>query len=293
MFEDFQLAAIIKQRGRTRLLRIPLHQALQETLAESWQGQYEDFINEIDQIDFNAGYHPENHERFRLQDYALPDFLAGEDRQSVPDLDAITMDDALLDATKGLVAFVSTEGERELVLFQNFSRSHVIRPGRYLFLQNDTYETAGRAGLTLDKKLSAVYSVAERELLFHNFRRVNSFLPLIDFYEEASEEEIREVLGHDLLAPEDTDALAVSANQWFRKRFSMLRDSGVLGEYSAAQIQHRSKGYDVDIHIANGRLVFPAEKPAAKKLLQFLNEELFRGAITETLYETNSKREAD
>ena len=31
----------------------------------------------------------------------------------------------------------------------------------------------------------------------------------------------------------------------------------------------------------------------AKKLLQFLNEELFRGAITETLYETNSKREAD
>lgn len=73
----------------------------------------------------------------------------------------------------------------------------------------------------------------------------------------------------------------------------MLRDSGVLDAYSAAQIQRRSMGYDVDIHIAGDRLVFPAEKPAAKKLLQFLNEELFRGAITETLYETNSKREAD
>jgi hypothetical protein len=293
MFEDFQLAAIIKQGGSTRLLRIPLHQVLQNTLAESWQGQYEAFINEIDEIDFNAGYQPENHERFRLEDYALPDFLAGEDRQSVPELDAITMDDALLDATKGLVAFISTDEGQELVLFQNFSRSHVIRPGRFLFLQDDTYETAGRAGLTLDQKLSAVYSVEEGKLLFHNFRTVNSFLPLFEFYEEASEDEIREVLGHDLLAPEDADALAVSANQWFRKRFAMLRDSRVLDEYSAAQIQHRSRGYDVDIHIANGRLVFPAKKPAAKKLLQFLNEELFRGAITETLYETNSKREAD
>lgn len=293
MFEDFQLAAIIKQGGSTRLLRIPLHQGLQNTLAESWQEQYEAFVNEIDEIDFNAGYQPESHERFRLRDYALPDFLAGEDRQSVPDLDAITMDDALLDATKGLVAFISTDEGQELVLFQNFSVSHVIPPGRFLFLQNDTYETARRAGLTLDQKLSAVYSAEEAKLLFHNFRTVNSFLPLFAFYKEASEDEIREVLGHDLLAPEDADELAVGANQWFRKRFAMLRDSGVLDEYSATQIQRRSGDYDVDIHIANGRLVFPAAKPAAKKLLQFLHEELFRGAITETLYETNSKREAD
>tara|TARA_R110000824_G_C15231442_1_gene678598 strand:- start:5900 stop:6781 length:882 start_codon:yes stop_codon:yes gene_type:complete len=293
MFEDFQLAAIIKQRRNTRLLRIPLHQGLQDTLAESWREQHEAFVQDIDEIDFNAGYQPEEHERFRLQDYALPDFLAGENRQSLPDLDAVTMDDTLLDSTKGLVAYVRTEDGQELILFQNFSRSHVIRPGRFLFLQNDTYETAGRAGLTLDQKLSAVYLADEETLLFHNFRTVNSFLPLVEFYEEASEDEIREVLDHDSLAPEDTDALAVSANQWFRKRFAMLRDSGVLDAYSADEIQRRSRGYDVDIHIANDRLVFPAEKPAAKKLLQFLNEELFRGAITETLYETNSKREAD
>lgn len=293
MFEDFQLAAIIRERSNTRLLRIPLHQGLQDTLVESWQAQYEAFVNEIDEIDFNAGYQPEAHERFRLEDYTLPEFLAGENRQSVPDLDAITMDDALLDSTKGLVAYVRTEGGQERGLFQNFSRSHVIRPGRFLFLQNDTYETAGRAGLTLDQKLSAVYFPDEAKLLFHNFRTVNSFLPLIEFYEEASEDEIRDVLDHDLLAPEDADALAVNANQWFRKCFAMLRDSSILDTYSATHIQRRSAGYDVDIHVVDHKLVFPAEKAAAKKLLQFLNEELFRGAITETLYETNSKRGAD
>jgi hypothetical protein len=95
------------------------------------------------------------------------------------------------------------------------------------------------------------------------------------------------------LAPVDADALVTGANQWFRKRFALLDDSGILDKYSAKQIQARSKGYDVEVQISKGKIVFPAAKGPAKKLLQFLNEELFRGAITETLYETNSKREAD
>jgi hypothetical protein len=293
MLENFQLAAVIRQGGTTRLLRIPLHQGLQNMLAASWQEQYDAFVAGMEEIDFNGGYQPEEHERFRLQDYELPAWLAGEDSQSVPALDAITNDDALLDATKGIVAFARNDDGEELMLFQNFSRSHVIRPGRFLFLQNNTYETTQRAGLTLDSKLSAVYLPPAGKLLFHSFRTVNTFLPLADFYEEASEQQIREVLGHKLLAAEDADALATDANQWFRKRFAMLRDSGVLDEYSAKAIQARSKGYDVAIQVSKGKIVFPAERTTAKKLLQFLNEELFRGAITEKLFETNSKREAD
>ena len=73
----------------------------------------------------------------------------------------------------------------------------------------------------------------------------------------------------------------------------MLKDSGVLDKFSAKEIKSRSKGYDVSITIQKGKIGFPADKSASKKLLQFLNEELFRGAITETLYETNSKRQPD
>ena len=80
-------------------------------------------------------------------------------------------------------------------------------------------------------------------------------MPLADFYEEASDQDIREVLEHPGLAAVSPDALAVGANQWVRKRFAMLKNSGVL------------------------------DLPWTK--------ELFRGAITETLYETNSKREVE
>lgn len=292
MLENFQLAAIVKQGSQTWLLRIPMHQALQDELATSWDVQYEAFVDDIDEIEFNAGYQPEAHERFILPDFALPDWLATADSQSVADLDSITDDDAQLDTTKGIAAFAQKDGA-EIILFQNFSRSHIIRPGRFLFLQNNTYESTQRPGLTLDNKLGAVYRPDDQTLLFHNFRTVNTFLPLADFYQEASEQEIRDVLGHDVLEPEDEDALAVNSNQWFRKRFAMLRDSGILDNYTAEQIREHSAGYEVDVTVQDGKITFPADKREAKRLLQFLNEEIFRGAITETLYETNSKREAD
>lgn len=293
MLENFQIAVIVKLGTQIQLLRIPLHQDLQHTLANDWEGQLKAFVDEVQEIDFNAGYQPEEHERFSLRDFALPDWLVRETSQTVPDLDAISNNDALFDSIRGVVTFARNKARAEVILFQNFSRAHVIRPGKFLFLQNDTYETSSRPGLILDGKLSAVYLPAEKKLLFHNFRAVNTFLPLANYYEEASEQQIREVLNHKVITAENADALAIESNQWFRKRFAMLRDSHVLDKYSAKQIKTRSSGYEVEIRLSGGKIVFPADKGAAKKLLQFLNEELFRGAITETLYETNSKREAD
>lgn len=293
MLSNFHLAALRKHHDQTELFHIPLHQALQDSLAETWGQQLSVFTNNVKEIAFNAGYKPESHERFRLSDFNLPEPLHGINSLNVQELPSITQHEETMDSIRAIVAFCRHNTSEELVLFQNFSRSHVIEPGRFLFLKNNTYESTDRPGLQLDNKLSAVYSPQEKRLLFHNFRVTNTFLPLEDFYEEASEETIRQILSHKHLAPEDVEALAIDANQWFRKRFAMLKYSGVLDQYSPQQIKKRSKNYDVEIQIVKGRIVFPAEKGAAKRLLQFLNEEIYRGAITDTLYETNSKREAD
>jgi hypothetical protein len=49
----------------------------------------------------------------------------------------------------------------------------------------------------------------------------------------------------------------------------------------------------VTITVRGGKIVFPRDKGQAKKILQYLNEEIFRGAITNNIYETNSKKTAD
>lgn len=293
MLKNFQLAAIVKQGAQARTLRIPLHQTLQASLARDWGEQYASFSADIQEIPFNAGYRPEEHECFTLLDFGMPEWIATTTSLTAGRLDAISQSETVIDSVRGIVSFAQDEHGTELMLFQNFSRSHVIKPGHFLFLQNDTYVTTDGLGLTLENKLSATYVASEKKLRFRNFRTVNTFLPLADFYEEASEQQIRKVLAHKCLAPENAGALATDSNQWFRTRFAMLRDSGVLDAYTPKQIQARSKGFDVEIHISGGKIVFPSERQAAKKLLQFLNEELYRGAITEKLYETNSKREAD
>jgi hypothetical protein len=293
MLENFQLAAIVKAGGEIRLLRIPLHQELQTTLAERWIEQYSEFLSDITEVNFDAGYTPEDHELCRLEGYELPDWLRDESSLTIQNLDAVSTNEHLIDSIRSIVAFARNDQGEELILFQKFSRSHVIRPGISLFLQNDTYASVQRPGLTLDAKLSALYFPAQHKLLFHNFRTTNSFLPLAEYYEEASEQDIRDVLKHARLAAEDPEALAVGANQWFCKRFALLKDSKILDKYSAKQIKKHSKDYEVDVHLKGNKIVFPADKAAAKRLLQFLNEELFRGPITETLYETNSKREAN
>lgn len=293
MPEYFQLASIVKNGTQTRLLRIPLLQELQDSLSESWYAQYKEFVREIDEVAFDSGYQPEEHERFCLDNYSPPDWLCGKSSTTVSDLDEINGDETIINSIKGLVAFVRNEQSEELALFQNFTPSQVIRPGRFLFLESGTYRSAPRTGLTLSAKLSAVYRPNDNKLLFHNFRSANTFLPLADFYKEASNTEIKEVLNHRLLAPQNQDAVVLSANQWSRKRFAMLKDSGVLDSYSAEEIKLRSSGYDVTIKIVDDKIFFPVDKSESKKLLQFLNEELFRGAITDTLYETNSKRKAD
>lgn len=292
MLRNFHIAALAKAKSRPQLFHIPLHQSLQSLLSETWSQQLDEFVGNIEEIDLDMGYTPSEHERFRLADFALSEPLAGVDSLNVQNVGSVTEHEDTMASISAIVAFCQDNKKNELLLFQNFTRSDVIQPGQFLFLKADTYESATRPGLTLDNKLSAVFNVKGKKLLFQNFRIANTFLPLADSYEEASEEEIGKILKHKSLAPEDTKALAAGANQWFRKRFAMLRDSGVLNKYTPKQIKTRSKGYDVDIAIKDGKIVFPAESTAAKKLLQFLNEELYRGPITETLYETNSKRKA-
>lgn len=292
MLDDFQLAALVKTRQQWRMLQVPLHQGLQDSLAASWHLQYESFTIDAQQIAFDAGYAPEQHERFCVEGYALPDWLQAGAGGKVRNLTSISNHESLIESIKAIIAFAHDAQDQELLLAQSFSRSHVIQPGRFLLLKRDTYETPEHPGLSLGRRLAAVYNFNTRKLLFDNFRNTNAFLPLTDFVAEASDHDIREVLKHPLLKPEDAEITATSANQWLRKRFALLKASKILDQYTAAQLLKRSKRYKVKLKVEKGCIVFPADKPAAKRVLQFLNEEIFRGPITETLYETNSKRQA-
>ena len=292
MLDNFHLAAITRQGNRHQLYQIPLHQMLQDTLAGHWQGQFAAFYDDVEEIDFNAGYTPEHHECFSVSEYELPDWLGNYDSGSARNLRSVVRRDGAMNATVGLVAFARDDEDDELMLFQNFTRSKVIQPGNFIFLSGDTFHSSGDMALSLDSQLSAIFLPDRETLLFRNFRTVNTFLPIADYFEEATTEQILELLEHERIAADDPDRIASFSNQWFRKRCSMLQQSSILDDYTANELAGFADGYGVNIQVRDEQIVFPSDKQQAKRLLQFLNEERFIGAITETLFETNSKRAA-
>lgn len=295
MFKNFHLTVIIRKRTQTDLLQIPLSDELQRALSKDWHCQYDAFVNDIQEIPFESGYKPEEHERFCELEYKLPEWLAEESSLTISSLGKIDNSEIQMKGIKGIVAFARNECDEELIMFQNFRSYQVIGRSRTAILSGDTYTNIEKPGLILGEKLSAVYQPTERKLLFDNFYNVNIFLPLSEYFRPASEDDIRRILSHEKLDPEDSEVLATNPNQWFRTRFATLERSGFLDQHAVRDIQSRSVTYEVSIQLSadEKKIVFPSDKSAAKRLLQFLNEEIFRGPVTGDIYETNSKKRID
>lgn len=294
MLSQLQLVAFAGADYDPPIKQVPLTADLQQDMQRTWNTQFEEFCQDVREVAFDAGYKPESNERFVIEGFTPPDWLE-TNREGLNTLEPFRATTVGLDGLSALFAYARHE-TREVIMIQRFTRSHVIEPGRFLFIEQGTFRGAPHPCITLGTKPDAVYFPAEQKLVFANFRNANSILPLIDFYEEASENDIRVILSHNRLAPENVDGHAVGASQWFRTRFAMLRDSGILDHYTPQQIRDDAAGY-IEIELEgsgeDARIVFPSDKNAAKRLLQFLNEELYKGAITGKTYETNSKREAD
>lgn len=288
MSDYFHLLAILKIGTRYSLTRLPINRDLQESLSADWHDQHDRFWIKVQEVPFHVGYTPDDGEVFSLRDFQLPDWF-----QSATDVMSLEQTaDEDLEKIAGVVGTLR-ERDEDILLFQNFSRSRVISPKRALVWMQEGYSRAEKPGLTLDEELSAVYYTVQGRLLFRSYRTVNSFLPLKSYYWTATEGQIRRVLAHDLFEPENVDAIAVKPTQWLARRFAILDSSDLLDKRSAQYIVSRAPSYGVDVTERNGKIVFPKDLQRAKRLLQFLCEEVFRGALTDQLYETNSKRPAE
>ena len=249
MFDDFQLAAVVKfGRNDPRVFRIPMSAGLQYELSSAWHELYVAFVDRF-QIPFDPGYQPDETQAFVVSPYALPDWLILEDIESVREAEIVPNEELVFRSIRCVVAFArDPEREEQVLLFQNFTQSKIIKPSwRSMVFFQDMYQPSERHGLQLGEVLSAVFlgNPHEGELLFPKVREVNTYLPMEEHYREATEAEIRQVLSHPRLLVEDQDEIVGMCSQWYARRFSMLNDSGVLDNYEAEQL--RELGAEVEV----------------------------------------------
>lgn len=285
------------QRGRKReVRRLVMDQNLQREIAAIFAEQGSLLLQpDRERIPFDAGYRPDDDEVFIIKNYKVPRELqdAIGNVQSVEKLVLTTSDPPPI---KALVAVEqSTDHDKSpRIYFQHFTPSRVIHPRRSLFFSGGTFELSSNPGITLGSRMAAVH--LDHDLVFADFRSVNAFLDLADYFKEASKEEIVSILTTSF-ATKEPQKIAGNTTQWARKRFAMLRESDVLTKFNPTQIATEARKCHVTIETkqvdGKDRIVYPDDVKAARKLLQFLNEELYRGPLSQQLYETNSKRAAE
>jgi hypothetical protein len=148
------------------------------------------------------------------------------------------------------------------------------------------------AGLTLDEKLAADFQ--EGDLLFRSYFLVNRFLDVKEYFKEATDEEIVEVVRHPALIAEKRGSVDQHGRFMDAQTIAALQASGILDQITARRTANKAEKYGVEIVVKkkNGKdaILFPTDKRKAKQLLTFLNEGFYQGELTDRLYQTNSQR---
>ncbi len=289
MLSNFHVFTLARTGERFKVSKMLLHQSLQDALEEDWRKQLEDFASKS-QVLFDPSYCPDDNEVLFIEDYEMPKVIRDLSCQSVAELRKLKQSDLKAGNIKAVIGIAESQNEGPIFMFQKFSRAHILKPGMFFLLERGTLTNLNKHAITLGNKLSAVYRTELRTLYFTNFRATNSFLPLLKYYNEATNVEIKQILTQKFFYTESIDSIFVFLNQWFRREFSILKQSGILDRFEPKEVARISRSFNLEIDTVDNKIVFPNEKKEARNLLVFLNEQLFYGPITGKLFETNSKR---
>jgi hypothetical protein len=281
------LFAIVQTLDR-EVRRIRTRQGLQRQLADEFHRQRDNFLGESETIEFDPRYKIDDDELFVVSDYGLPHFI----ENAIRNINQI--DNLSLEATPRIKSIFATEfdpaarGELH-VYFQGFMQRRLLVSGWTLLQSHDTYKRIEDPGLILDSSLVAVFKQGG-SLYFRNFTLVSRFLDLTQYFVEATDDDIREVLSDDKFQIADEAAVLGTSDSIMRKRFMAVKASGVLGRVTMPELQSQAQDFGVAIRTNAGRIVFPNEKKEAKALLRLLLEGYYKGPLTGNKYMTNSQK---
>jgi hypothetical protein len=134
-------------------------------------------------------------------------------------------------------------------------------------------------------------------LLFKSFHSVSRLFDLTSYYHEATDEELVTFSGHGSIAqtPELTNFLKLADSTRIRKQIALILDSKILDKVPTKTIVSRAKRLfklTIDTQDVNGnkKLVLPDNKAGLKDVLDFLQENFYKGCLTDTTFVSSSKR---
>lgn len=296
MFNNCPLLALIETKKKTFIVkRICEDQNSQTAIDKTFSDAAEILRKDKTDVVFDGKYTPqsEDMEILVIRNYALPTVIK-EALKNPQGLEVYSPVNGILPSIKALFVgkyVCEDEEEQYTAAFQKFRNDQYITAARHhLFFTGDTFIKDSRVGITIGTDVDCV--IDGGNLYFHSYHYAKQIFDLTDYYRVASAQDVQAFVDNDLISMEDSTTFVGAADTWERRKIASINDSGILQNHTARQIKTLAQKSGVSISISEGHVVLPTDKKERHIVLGFLDEEVYKGVFSETLFQTNSKRKA-
>ncbi len=178
--------------------------------------------------------------------------------------------------------------------FQIFNKKNMLQRKMVLqlFEYGNVFTKMNNTAFIVEDKVHAIYE--NGKLYFQSYTIANQIFSLIDFVTEATNTEIEsfgEIKGIDVSA----ENIKHIANIKTRRLIKLLSSTNNITTFMRKASRTKTsllKKYGINAQInGDNELVLPTDNVVElNRTLEFLNEDIFRGVITDSLYRSNSKK---
>jgi len=285
---------IVRSDGdSSRVLKLLLNANVQNELEREFERQLGNFeTQETKYINFSGGYRPDDKEKemFRVNGFRLPDCIlkTATQPQAYSPFTIANRDGGTIQSI-----FMVRQGKTgSEFVFQSFQQSKIIDNRTFtIFYDKSTFRRFNDFAISIGKHLAA--SFHSNALHFLSYFTVRQFLDLTDIFSEATEQDITDILNSPLIACENEETVLANCDTGVRRKFSLVKQSGILEKTPIKKVKDAAKRLNVDVKFKGEKIDFPMDKKNMRGVLKFLCEEVYEGPLTGEVYETNSKRRTE
>lgn len=291
MFVNSSIMVLLDDGNENPVQLLEVDKTTQTAICGSFSHTAEPLLSGKQIVPFDGSYKPNEDEGLSIYNFHLPEVIT--------------------DAVKnplGLQTFVYNKGEepdiraifigerREVdnteifnVAFQRFRKEQYLSTKKFsLFYNQDTFIRENRWGIGITDTIDCVFT--QTELRFSSYFYARQIFNLNEYYRSATDAEVQNFSGLDLLSITDKDQFQSMADNSIRRKIAAINDSGVLKNNPATKIMKLAQSCGLELTLENKKLIIPTDKKKLKEILSFLDDEVYKGAFTEETYITNSKR---
>lgn len=285
---------LLSKDEESPFLRLDLDQSAASGFRDMFIAAEDVFNRGIEQfLEFDPGYKLHDDECFEIHDFPMPEELLGVCRQplSAERVEASAFAELSIN---GVVGYDFSDDQRKLY-FQNFDSRRILVPGKRFALlpiaDASTFSQLTKPVLVFGTTITAVWN--NGVLRFKSFHLAKQLFDLSAYFTAATDEQIDQFVGHERLRCSGSAKFVRICNTWSRIKIALILRGGILDHATGDIIREAAAAVEYEVQMDGNQIVLPEEKRELRALLQFLDEDIYRGPISQRRLLSSGKRQLD